>query len=223
MDFIFPCHYPGVFGYILASFQYVPTVILLVIFFITVASPNPFYANLAFTMKCVWFIGICLKYLIIPNTLNVPTILPNDCDGIVAFIFNFIEENFKFSVTMPGCTFPNPDLLQLGSFIGYVFTFHILWCYPIKKLVYFGLLLSIFVPWSYSISDSSNIWNTIGSIVMGIIIGIFALLLSYYCFVLYIENKDNYINDLEHANNTKIPIWSKVYSKMRHTFRFCID
>jgi hypothetical protein len=182
MESLFPCHYNGFFGYVLVMFQYVPTIILTIIFIITVIKPNPFYSNLGLTMKVCWVFGILLKYLIIPGTFNLPRYGPNKCEGLASLLLEYLESHFN--IIIKSCPFPNPDILQMGSFIGYIFTFHILWTYPLNNLSLWGLLSAIFVPWSYSISDNSNVWITLGSFVTGYILGFFSILIFYYLFII---------------------------------------
>lgn len=193
-DYIFGCRYPGFFGYVLASFQYLPTIILFVVFIWTIIYRNYFYSSLSLCMKSTYIFSIILKYVYFPifdNTLSHD----GTCDGIVIRLINSIL-SFVYNENVDKLLisyFPNPDVVQIGSFIGFIVFSHFWWKYKISKIMFITLILSFIVPWSYIAGSDIHPIIVIISLLFGIILGVLFLIMFYFIFEISI------ISNMKHS------------------------
>lgn len=185
------CHYPGFFGYLLGLFQYVPTGLVIGIFFWSIAFRDAFFFSLAITMKFVWFGGLILKYFMIPFLIPLSVVtVPSQCDSYVPTFLNYISSIFfpspDTTSVIQGSAFPNIDVLQTGAYLGFVLVYYYFWSYPLRWTPCIGLVMLTLVPWSF-ISSSGGVgggavWSVVASIYTGIILGSVGLFISYYTY-----------------------------------------
>lgn len=206
------CHYPTFWGYLLGLFQYLPTGLVLGSFFWSLACREPFFLSLVLTLKIVWVLAIIMKYLLIPNLvpssllmLRNETLIP--CDSYIPTFLGYVSSLFFFPVTTTnssfvtgnissstpiiGSDFPHIDVLQTGTYLGFVLGYCIYWSYPIYYAPAFGLLALAFVPWSFLSAGISSIPSIAASIYVGIFFGALGLIISYYVVYSCVMNKRN--------------------------------
>jgi len=180
------CHYPGFFGYLLGLFQYLPTGLIIGIFFWSIACRDPFFLSLGLTMKITWWNGLLFKYFIIPflipsSVVIVPTLCENYVPTFLTYVISIFFPNGNSNM-IQGSEFPNIDVLQSGSYIGFVMFFYLFWHYPLGWTPGLGLLGLSFVPWSFLSTGSGTFWAIAVSVYIGIIFGASGLFISYYIY-----------------------------------------
>lgn len=171
VDFFVFCHYSSAFGYLLGTFQYIPTVLIFGVIYWALVSKDSFFINLGIWIKFIWFIAFLIKIIIIytvtpitipPFTTSNGTKIDVDCGNYVPTLSNVIINFFtqdlgvKIGDSMQKSDYtnfiiyaPHLDILVTGNYLGYVITFYILWLYPIHYWYISGLFSLCFVPWSF--------------------------------------------------------------------------
>ena len=177
------CHYPTFFGYLLGLFQYLPTILVLSVFFWSLASRDTFFLSLGLALKFGWILALLLKFAIlpalVPTAIQDPT--PDGCENYIPSILQYVTNlvGGSVSATMStGSDFPQIDVFQTGIYFGFVMTYLIVWLFPVSNFAMLGLVSLSFVPWSFISAEVNTVLSIGLSFLFGGLIGVLALHLS---------------------------------------------
>lgn len=209
IDILSFCHYSGFWGYLLGLFQYVPIGLFIGVFFWNIVHRDSFFLSLGITMKITWIFGIIFKYFIIPYWIPMTTFNSTIlCDNYIPTFTSYIISLFfdKNTIMVNASSFPNIDVLQTGSYMGFILTYCLFWKYPLTFIPTVGIIALCFVPWSFLSTGTTNILIISVSVYIGIVSGAFGLFISYYIYYTCIFDM---VNEDQDTQNKKQLIFKK--------------
>lgn len=187
--FIF-CHYPGLFGFLLGIFQYLPIVLTLGAFFWSILTRDAFFLSLSLVMKVSWIIALLFKYIVLPGLSYTTPLPPNECESYLPSVLNYVAAIFATSTTtttnsssmvvttLTGTDFPQVDVMVSGIYSGYILIYLILFKPPFSLMSFVGLTSISFVPWSFISAGANSVHSILWSYVVGLIVGVIGFNIS---------------------------------------------
>ncbi len=193
------CHYDTILGYFIGLIQYIPMGLFIGTFFWSLIDRDDFFINLTLILKLNWIFGLLFKYVIFPYPLYNPITNIIGCDNFIPSFFNpffNIITNIK-EIVFGNTTistiylqelsnadvFPHIDILQSGTYLGYILIYYIISKYPIRKIFLFAIMLLALIPLSFASTASVTPINILISYYVGLGTGIGGYFVGYYIYL----------------------------------------